>query len=1063
VTATGPTTLLEFDFRQDPAYWGFDDVSVSPIYSYPSITFDDLPPTSGGLVVPNMYGGLMWNNFVYLDGFHLGGVNGYQVAGVSPVNLAFNSGGSDATISNAVPFNLNSAYLTAAWNDNLLVNAKGYLHGALIYNQTYTLSAVAPTVITFNMRGVDQVVFHSSGGTLHPGYTGSGTHFAMDNVSITTYQGLTFDDLPTTSDSPIPAGYGSLSWNSSFHYFDGTHYTGNPSGYAAGAVSRNSVGYNSFANPVSVTSAVPFNFDSAYLTGAWNDNLSFNAKGYYHGALVYNVTYTLNATVPTLINFNFLNVTEVDFTSSGGTLHPGYTGGGTHFVIDNITTSYPMPQFDAAYLRSSLGEPWGPSYGVTDYDTAMNRVFGTNHWQDLRYDTVNPTTLFTPATHFVYMEGSDIDWNDMFAFLNANRTTIENWVTEGGYLFVNAAPNQGSGGLLAFNTQLWYTNGPYSPTGTAVDPSNPIFRGPFTPVGTTWSGNSFAHATILGDGSLYPLITGTAGTVLGEVWPGLGHAVFGAITPPFFHSPNPQSYNRLANTLAYAAGARGTAEVQGTFDDLGGGGAVPNGYLGVNWVNINYGTAPANSGYLADLISSPNIGFNAGGTAANINSPNPFDLHSAYFAAAWNDNLQLRVQGFNRGTLIYDQTYTLQATLPTLINFDFLGVTEVDFTSSGGVHHVGYTGSGTHFAVDNILISTGDAVASGIDHFVWNAIPSPECMGPLFPVTITAKDANNATVTTFGGTVSFNGWSGVSDVDNFDTGVWPHAPWVSVEGGGTASTGFIHDGASGIQDPGWYYRTDVSIGSAGDAVSAWVRPGSGTGRAYIGFAAAAGGAWSVVLAPNTSQLVIQHDAPYGTYTDVASGDQTWLPGKWYKVSIVFNSPSSVTANLYDSDGITLLNSLSYGGITGAPGGVALRAFGSCSIDTLQRGNPVLSGVLPPVSGSFVNGVWGGSLQAPLPAGSMIITATEGLRGQSGSSNPFAVAPLNLTVTKVAGGVNVCWNTCVGGRYQLQRKNGNILNAWVNVGGIQVAVGASICNFVAMPPPPWDFFRVIVVP
>jgi hypothetical protein len=86
-----------------------------------------------------------------------------------------------------------------------------------------------------------------------------------------------------------------------------------------------------------------------------------------------------------------------------------------------------------------------------------------------------------------------------------------------------------------------------------------------------------------------------------------------------------------------------------------------------------------------------------------------------------------------------------------------------------------------------------------------------------------------------------------------------------------------------------------------------------------------------------------------------------------------------------------------------------------------------------------------------------------LRGQSGSSNPFAVAPLNLTVTKVAGGVNVCWNTCVGGRYQLQRKNGNILNAWVNVGGIQVAVGASICNFVAMPPPPWDFFRVIVVP
>jgi hypothetical protein len=1061
VTATSTTTALEFDFRQDPAYWGFDDVSVSPIYDYQGITFDDLPPTSGGLVVPNMYGGVMWNNFVYFDGFHYATASGYQVASVSPVNIAFNSGGSPAVISNVVPFNLNSAMLTAAWNDNLQVNAKGYLHGALLYNQTFTLSAVAPTLINFNYRAVDQVVFTSSGGTPHPGYGGSGTHFAIDNVIITTFQGLTFDDLayPSTSGVIVPNGYGDLEWNN-FYYLDGFHYP-NPSGYLPGAVSRDSAGFNAFGSPASVVSAVPFNFSSAYLTAAWNDNLNVEAKGYLHGNLVYDQNYTLSAVTPTLINFNYMGVTEVDFIASGGTPHIPYgTNSATHFVIDNITTSYPTPQFDAAYLRSSSGEPWGS----TDADTAMNRVFGTNHWQDLRYDSVNPMSLFTPATHFVYMEGSQFNWHDMLAFLNGNRVLIEGWVNNGGYLFVNAGPNEGTGGLIVFDTQIYATNvGPFSFTGTAVNPANPIFNGPFTPVGTSWNGNYFAHATVVGDGSLYPLITGTAGPVLGELWPGLGHVMVGTMTEPVFHSPQPQANNLRANILAYAAGARGTAEAQGTFDDLPGGGApVPNGYLGVNWNNFIYDNV-GSGGYVPGTISSPNTAFNSGGTPANINSPNPFDLHSGYFTAAWNDNLQLHVQGYNRGTLIYDQTYTLQSTMPTLINFDFLGVTEVDFTSSGGVHHAAYGGSGTHFAMDNILISTGDAVASGIDHFIWSAIPSPECMGPLIPVTITAKDGNNNTVTTFNGNVSFNGWSGVTDIDNFDTGVWPHAPWVSVEGGGAASAGFIHDGASGLQDPGWYYRTDVSIGSAGDAVSGWIRPGIGAGRAYLGFAASAGGAWSVVAAPNTSQFIIQHDAPYGTYTDVATGDQVWLPGKWYKVSVVFNSSSSATANLYDSDGITLLNTLNFNGITGAPGGVAIRSFGSFSLDTLQRGNPVLSGVLPAFSGSFVNGVWSGSLQTPLPAASMIITATEGLRGQSGSSNPFAVAPLNLTVTKVAGGVNVCWNTCVGGHYQLQQKSGNILNPWSNVGGVLTAGGAQLCVTVAEPPPPWNFFRVIVVP
>ncbi len=103
---------------------------------------------------------------------------------VSPSNIAYNGYGTPAAISAAVPFDLLSAYLTAAWNDNLRVELKGYNGATLSYDNTYTLSATAPTLFTFDCLGVTSVQFISSGGTVHPGYNGSGEHFVMDNVSV---------------------------------------------------------------------------------------------------------------------------------------------------------------------------------------------------------------------------------------------------------------------------------------------------------------------------------------------------------------------------------------------------------------------------------------------------------------------------------------------------------------------------------------------------------------------------------------------------------------------------------------------------------------------------------------------------------------------------------------------------------------------------------------------------------------------------------------------------------------------------------------------------------------
>jgi len=160
------------------------------------ITFDDLADTSTGLNVPNGYQGLIWNNFGYLNALTNNfNPSGYSYAVISSNNVAFNWSGSPAYIrSPLLPFDLVSAYLTAAWRDGLQLQVEGYVGPYLAYSNVYTLSATAPTLIEFNYLGVDQVVFSSAGGT--PQW-GNGENFAMDNLTIVTNSPPT---MPTLTD-----------------------------------------------------------------------------------------------------------------------------------------------------------------------------------------------------------------------------------------------------------------------------------------------------------------------------------------------------------------------------------------------------------------------------------------------------------------------------------------------------------------------------------------------------------------------------------------------------------------------------------------------------------------------------------------------------------------------------------------------------------------------------------------------------------------------------------------------------------------------------------------------
>jgi len=124
------------------------------------------------------------------------------------------------------------------------------------------------------------------------------------------------------------------------------------------------------------------------------------------------------------------------------------------------------------------------------------------------------------------------------------------------------------------------------------------------------------------------------------------------------------------------------------FDDLEqttAGLPVPDGYHGLTWSNfyeLNGIAYPLPSGYSNGVVSASNVAFTTFGYPASILSPSPFTLVSAWLTAAWTPNLQARVRGYAGGALAYDRTFTLQTQAPTLVLFNYEGVSEVSFSTS---------------------------------------------------------------------------------------------------------------------------------------------------------------------------------------------------------------------------------------------------------------------------------------------------------------------------------------------------------------------------------------------
>ncbi|MEZ5014670.1 MAG: gliding motility-associated C-terminal domain-containing protein [Chitinophagales bacterium] len=224
---------------------------------------------------------------------------------------------------------------------------------------------------------------------------------------------------------------------------------------------------------------------------------------------------------------------------------------------------------EAWYIRRTPPEPWTWCPVLNTNITEMDNVFGIGGWNSGYFTTVVVADAFGPDSKFVFLEGGDNHAIDLKDFLVANITTIENWVYNGGCLFLNAAPNEGADINFGFDgTTLDYTPPYYDGAVVATDPTHPIFIGPYTPVGTSWTGNYFCHAKVTGT-CLTMLIDDGAHiyNIACEKHWGAGTVIFGGMTVTGWQSPFTQARNLRQNILSYLYNYEGVIAGAFTYPD----------------------------------------------------------------------------------------------------------------------------------------------------------------------------------------------------------------------------------------------------------------------------------------------------------------------------------------------------------------------------------------------------------------------------------------------------------------------------------------------------------------
>lgn len=144
------------------------------------IDFEDLPGDQSA--VADGYNGFTWNTGVgslySLNGTDYSTPSGYNVladalAGDIVLFNAYAYSPVEVALVGTGTFELNSLWITSAWDTSLSMTFTGLLDGVEVFSQSYVASNTLAQQVTFNWSGIDMLRINDSG-----------EHFVMDNMVI---------------------------------------------------------------------------------------------------------------------------------------------------------------------------------------------------------------------------------------------------------------------------------------------------------------------------------------------------------------------------------------------------------------------------------------------------------------------------------------------------------------------------------------------------------------------------------------------------------------------------------------------------------------------------------------------------------------------------------------------------------------------------------------------------------------------------------------------------------------------------------------------------------------
>lgn len=145
---------------------------------------------------------------------------------------------------------------------------------------------------------------------------------------------ITFDE----SAGVFSDGYGGLDWSGFGRVHTPTYFT-QDTGYVRGNISPEYTAFTSSSSGAPATVSIAsgtFDFTGAYITAAWQNDLTVYIDGLLSGSTLFSQVFTINDDAPIFTNSNFLGIDTLNIYTFSG-VDAGTPGGGKHVAIDNFT------------------------------------------------------------------------------------------------------------------------------------------------------------------------------------------------------------------------------------------------------------------------------------------------------------------------------------------------------------------------------------------------------------------------------------------------------------------------------------------------------------------------------------------------------------------------------------------------------------------------------------------------------------------------------------------------------------------------------------------------------